>query len=233
MKIIGIISSANNNGNTASLVREALKGASENGAEITEIFLPDYKIEFCSGCFKCMYDGKCRFSDDMESLKKILSEADGFILSSPTYMASANAMMKKFLERLGLFERLSSSLFGGKYVASISTANGAGAKKVARELASYVRDSIFKRSYVSGILAISIHGRKVTENKTTLKMAYDLGKKISLDIKTGKKYFFQNLFGRLFIEMLLKPKFKTGIENNKAGNLKAVYSILQKQGVFN
>jgi multimeric flavodoxin WrbA len=233
MKIIGIISSANINGNTAILVREALRGASENGAATTEIFLSNYKIEFCSGCFKCMHDGKCQFSDDMESLKQLLSSANGFILSSPTYMASPNAMIKKFLERLGLFEKLSSCLFGGKYVASISTANGTGAKKVARELASYVRDSIFKRSYVSGILALSIHGRKVTENKNALKMAYNLGKKISMDVKSGKKYFFQNLFGRLFMEMLLKPKFKTGIENNKVGNLKAVYSTLQKQGVFN
>lgn len=44
MKIIGIASSPRHNGNSATVLREALKGAQEAGAETEEIYLPDYDI---------------------------------------------------------------------------------------------------------------------------------------------------------------------------------------------
>jgi multimeric flavodoxin WrbA len=55
LKIIGIISSPRYQGNTATLAREALKGAAASGAEVEEIYLPNYKIEYCQGCMKCDY----------------------------------------------------------------------------------------------------------------------------------------------------------------------------------
>jgi multimeric flavodoxin WrbA len=39
-RIVGIISRPSHSGNTAVLVREALRAAAEHGAEVEEIFLP-------------------------------------------------------------------------------------------------------------------------------------------------------------------------------------------------
>jgi hypothetical protein len=57
--VIGIISSAHACSNSAVLVRESLKGASEKGAETKKIYLPEYDLEYCTGCLSCMKYGKC------------------------------------------------------------------------------------------------------------------------------------------------------------------------------
>ncbi len=45
-KVVGIISSPNRNGNTAALVRAALKGAQDQGATVSEIFLAEHNLSF-------------------------------------------------------------------------------------------------------------------------------------------------------------------------------------------
>ena len=99
IQVVGVMSSARANGNTATLVREALKGAEKGGASTVEIVLPNYRINFCQGCLKCMAAGGCPASDDFETLRKLLSEADGIILSSPTYGAAPSAMIKNLFDR--------------------------------------------------------------------------------------------------------------------------------------
>jgi multimeric flavodoxin WrbA len=232
IKIVAIISSSKSHGNTVTLVREALKGAIEEGAEIQEIFLPQYNIEFCTGCFRCMSEGKCPFSDDFETLKTLLKEADGIIFGSPTYAASPNAMMKRFSERLGMFERFTSEVFGGKYVVGISTAGSMGAKKVANDLVGFPKNGIFKRGYVSGTLGIGVGPNSVTENPEALHKAHELGKKIVRDIKNGETYPLQNVFGRMFIGSILKPRFRKIITSDSEGRMKGVYTNLFQRGLL-
>lgn len=50
MKVVGIISSSNERGNSATLLREALSGAANAGARTQEIFLPALEIGYCKGC---------------------------------------------------------------------------------------------------------------------------------------------------------------------------------------
>jgi hypothetical protein len=87
MKVVGIISSPHAEGNGATLVREALQGAKEAGALVLEVFLPKYRIEYCRDCRACMSTGRCAVQDDFQELRQLLCEADGIILSTPTYGA--------------------------------------------------------------------------------------------------------------------------------------------------
>lgn len=103
MKIIGIISSPRPNGNTAVLVRQALKGAAESHAEVEEIYLPAFRIDYCKGCFVCMSEGKCPNQDDFQLLRDKLLAADGIIISSPSYGLAPTACMKAFLDRIGMY----------------------------------------------------------------------------------------------------------------------------------
>ena len=163
-KVVGLISSPRQNGNTATLVREALRGAKSEGACIEEVFLPKCNINFCNGCFKCLIDGDCGFTDDFKEIKELLYEADGIILGSPTYCGTYNAIMKSLFERLGMFEVMTSSL-GGKYFAGISTAGSAmAARKTAQEMVSLVSSGVFKRGYISGVFGVGfIKGKVASE----------------------------------------------------------------------
>lgn len=236
IKIVGVISSSKIKGNTATLVREALKGAKEEGASVKEIFLAKHKLNFCTGCLNCTAKGKCPLPDDFEEIRKTIYEADGIILGSPTYATEYNAIMKCFIERLGTYT-LYASLLGGKYGAGISTAYGAGAaKKVAKKLANTFGFAIFQRSYVSGYLGVGTmfkgEEKKTCENEEALKKAHNLGVKITKDIENNNKYPFQNLIIRLIAALYLKPIFKKKILNCKAGNEYATYESLSKRGLL-
>jgi multimeric flavodoxin WrbA len=229
MKITGVISSSNREGNSATLVREALRGAAESGAEIREIYLPEYRIEFCRGCLGCMAAGKCGIADDFEQVKAILTEADGVILSSPTFAGAPCARMKNLLDRFGLFAFLTST-FGGKYVAGIATASGFAAKKVAALLAGFAANSVFLRGYVSGILGVTLHGKHVSQLPRSLGKARALGRKMVSDIWMSRRHPFQNLIARIPNALFIKPGMKKSIPRLKDGMMKAVYKELVRKG---
>lgn len=229
IKIVGVISSSHANGNSASLTKAALEGAAEEGAEVTEVYLSKLRLEFCTGCLQCLA-GECPFQDDFKTIRNLVYEADGIILSSPTFAAAPNAIMKNFIDRLGMYERFTSSL-GGKYVAAISTAGKMGAKNTAESLVSIARDGIFQRGYVSGLLGVSI-GAGLKEDDNAFIKAHELGRKITHDVKTGNKYLLQNLWGRFINCCFVKPQFKQVILDNKTDKMKWVYRNLAERGLL-
>jgi multimeric flavodoxin WrbA len=232
-KVIGVMSSARLNGNTATLVREALKGAEEEGALITEITLPTYQLSFCQGCLRCMVDGRCPVDDDFEAVKALLRGADGIILSSPTYGGAPNAIMKNLLDRLGLFERFTSATFGGKYVVGMSTARSAGdAKKVAKGLASLLTNGVFERGYITGFLGASSGANGVENDPDALSAAHELGRKLARDIRSGHRYPLQNPTSRLMNRFILKPSFSKAILGYREGPVKGVYLNLWQRGML-
>lgn len=99
MNIIGIVGSKRKNGNTACLVKEALKGAGEEGAKTRVIYLGDYTIEDCRGCEGCRDTLKCVIDDGMQQLYPLLLECDGLILGSPVYFYNVTAGIKAFIDR--------------------------------------------------------------------------------------------------------------------------------------
>jgi multimeric flavodoxin WrbA len=233
IEVVGVMSSARLNGNTAILVREALKGAEEEGALITEVALPKYQLGFCRGCLRCMVDGRCVIDDDFEAVKVLLQGADGIILSSPTYGGAPCATLKNLFDRLGLFERFTSATFGGKYVAGISTARSAGAaRKVAKGLAGYLTNGVFERGYSTGFLGASSGANGVEHDAEALKKAHALGRKLARDIRSGRRYPLQNLGGRLLNRLILKPSYSKAILDYREGAVKGVYENLMQRGVL-
>ncbi len=51
----------------------------------------------------------------------MLAGADGIVLSTPVFAAAPCARMKNFIDRLGLFEYMTGTIYGGKYFAAIAT----------------------------------------------------------------------------------------------------------------
>jgi len=105
MKILGFMGSPRVKGLNAQLIDSAFKGAQSKGAETKKFDLIKCNIQFCRGCFKCMFEnhelpiGKCTLDDDMAGILEEYRQADGYILASPVYDVGVTAIMKNFLER--------------------------------------------------------------------------------------------------------------------------------------
>lgn len=232
IKVVAIISSANYNGSGAELARAALNAAEKQGASVTEIFLQKKKLNYCTGCLKCITNGKCLVGDDFEEIKSILYDANGIIMCSPTFCGDMNAAMKNLLDRLGMYEFFTSML-GGKYVIGISTASGVAiAKKTAKKLASVVSNGLFKRSFISGTLGVSIRQNKVSEKSDGLLKASELGEKLIRDIKENKNYYSQNILSRIVLHNFVRPSIRKYIIAKKQDETKAVYDNLYQRGLL-
>lgn len=231
--IVGVLSSAREGSNSAVLVREALKGAAEKGAEAQELFLPSYNLGFCTGCLTCMKTGKCRMSDGFNELRERLYEADGIIWGAPTYAAAPNAIMKNFIDRLGMFEMSTSSL-GGAYMAGISSASSAGAaRKVARDLARFGIGGTFRRSYSVGFLGAGFQGgRTAKDDRTLLARARKLGSKLAESIRISRSYPLQGLPMRILNALVLRPVFSDYIRKNRDGDARLLYECLHSRDLI-
>lgn len=238
LKILGISSSPSYNGNTATLVREALKGAEEAGAAVEEIHLPKYDLNYCIGCRSCHAKGKCVHDDGFNEIMQKMREANGIILGSPVYLWEYNGYMKNFFDRAAFYS-LYCSLFAEKYFAGISTAGGVGHRRIARRLVGLgpngflngIAHGAFKRSYVTGIVAQGLwKGRVDKHYPKTMKRAYKLGKNMVRAIQKGKTYPFQNLLGRLMIVLFARRLKKKWILARKDKECKALYQDLKAKG---
>ena len=230
VKIVGIISSPSLNGNTAVLVREALRAAAGCGAEVEEIFLPALKLQYCAGCYHCMSEGGCPLPDGFEEIRRKLYACDGIVIGSPTYVQKPNAMMTNLFNRLGLFTPYTSSL-AGKYVVGMSTAEGYGASKVAKDLTG-IASGMFGFGYVTGTLGVVRGEVRIEQKPEALQRARDLGRKLVDDIERGRRYPFQALLPRLGTALIARRFVLRSILANREGRMKAVYENLVTRGLI-
>lgn len=101
MRVLGIVGSPREEGNTEIMMVEALASAKENGAEVEMMTLAGKQISGCQGCESCKKTGKCVIDDDMQMFYPKLVEADAIILGSPVYFWGITGQMKVFMDRTG------------------------------------------------------------------------------------------------------------------------------------
>ena len=104
MRILAFNSSPRDNqtSKTELVLQNFLAGARRAGAETETLYLRDYKIKHCLGCFSCWAKtpGRCVQKDDMaEELFDRYIAADLAVLATPLYHYNMNARMKMFIER--------------------------------------------------------------------------------------------------------------------------------------
>ena len=100
MKGYALIGSRRGGGNTATLVREAVRGLEMHGIDTTVHCVGDMDIRGCDGCEGCRKDGICVIDDDMTKVLEQMDEADVVIFGSPTYFYNVTSDMKAVIDRM-------------------------------------------------------------------------------------------------------------------------------------
>lgn len=100
MKVLMLNGSPRVNGNTAVALREMEAVFAREGIETETVQVGQRNIRGCIACGKCGQLGKCVFDDIVNELAPKFQAADGLVVASPVYYASANPTLVALLDRL-------------------------------------------------------------------------------------------------------------------------------------
>lgn len=155
MKVLIINGSPRVNGNTSVAVREMEKVFAEEGVETEVVQVGNKDIRGCIACGYCGENGKCLFNDVVNELASKFEEADGLVVASPVYYASANATLIACLTRLFYSTHFDKSM---KVGASVVCARRGGCSATFDELNKFF--TISNMPIASSQYWNSIHGRE-------------------------------------------------------------------------
>ena len=154
MNVLMINGSPRGNGNTTIALREMKNVFAQEGIEVTELNVGAKAIRGCIACNKCAELGKCVFDDAVNEAAPLLAKADGVVVASPVYYASANGNLISFLDRLFYSCRCDLTM---KVGASVVCARRGGCSAPFDELNKYF--TISGMPLASSQYWNSIHGR--------------------------------------------------------------------------
>ena len=153
MKVLMINGSPHAKGNTAIALAEMAKVFESEGIEAEIMNIGNKAIRGCIACGTCIQKGKCVFDDDVNIAAEKFEEADGLVVASPVYYASANATLIAFLDRLFYSSHFDKTM---KVGASVVAARRGGLSATYDELNKYF--GISGMPIASGQYWNSIHG---------------------------------------------------------------------------
>nr|WP_320162141.1 flavodoxin family protein [uncultured Methanoregula sp.] len=102
-QILGILGSPLTEGNTALLLRRALKGAEDAGCTVEEIVVANLDFEACKEMFFCKDHETCIMDDDMQQMYQKIRTADSIIVATPVMTMGIPGKLKSFMDRFQVF----------------------------------------------------------------------------------------------------------------------------------
>lgn len=108
MKVLGL-TCGRKLSNTEIVVKEALMGAGEKGAEVEIVRLMDLHIKPCTGCNACVISllekggtGDCVIKDDdFKFIDDKILDCDGLVVGTPIYEKTPQGLLKVLNDRMG------------------------------------------------------------------------------------------------------------------------------------
>jgi len=158
MKVLIINGSPKANGNTSIAINELVKTFTIEGVDAEVSHIGNKDIRGCIDCRKCAELGHCVFNDAVNELAPKFEEADGLIVASPVYYASANATLIACLDRLFFSTHFDKTM---KVGASVVVARRGGCSSTFDELNKYF--TITGMPVASSRYWNSVHGREAGE----------------------------------------------------------------------
>lgn len=188
MNVLILNASPRPEGNTTIAVNEMVKIFVEEGIGVKVIRIGNKDIRGCVACNSCSGSGKCIFDDEVNEIAKDFEAADGLVVASPVYYASANSTLTACLDRLFYSSSFDKTM---KVGASIAVARRGGCSAAFDQLNKYF--TISGMPVASSQYWNSVHGlmpgdavqdeeglqtmRTLARNMSFLMKSIDLGKK--------------------------------------------------------
>ena len=154
LKVLLLNGSPRPEGNTSVALKEMEKVFNENGVETEIVTVGNKDVRGCVACNGCSTKGKCVFDDVVNELAPKFQAADGLVVASPVYFASANATLIACLDRLFYSTSFDKTM---KVGASVVCARRGGCSATFDELNKYF--TISGMPVASSTYWNSIHGR--------------------------------------------------------------------------
>lgn len=158
MKVLLVNGSPHAQGNTYIALNEMKKIFEEEGIEAQIMHIGSQNVRGCIACRACASTGKCCFDDCVNEAAALFEEADGLVVGSPVYYASANATLIAFLDRLFFSTHFSKAM---KVGAAVAAARRGGLTATYDELNKYF--TISGMPVAAGQYWNGIHGREQGE----------------------------------------------------------------------
>ena len=118
MKVLLLNGSPHAKGSTYTALHEMETVFHRQGIETELIQVGHLPVRGCIACGGCRKAGKCVFDDIVNTLAPKFQEADGLVVGSPVYYASANGTLVSVLQRLFYSTGFDKTMIVGAAVAS-------------------------------------------------------------------------------------------------------------------
>lgn len=155
MQVLMINGSPRVNGNTSIALEEMKSIFVKENIDVEIVQVGNKNIRGCIACNRCAELGKCIFDDIVNELAPKFENADGLVIASPVYYASANATLIAVLDRLFYSSHFDKTM---KVGASVVCARRGGCSATFDELNKYF--TISNMPIASSQYWNSIHGRE-------------------------------------------------------------------------
>lgn len=154
MKVLMLNGSPRAKGNTSLALSEMKNIFEKENIDVEIIQVGNKDIRGCIACGRCGELGKCVFDDTVNEVAEKFKNADGLVVASPVYYASANATLIALLDRLFYSSKFDKTM---KVGASVVCARRGGCSATFDELNKYF--TISNMPIASSQYWNSIHGR--------------------------------------------------------------------------
>ena len=178
------------NGSTATALEEVAGALERNGVHTEIVQVGHLAVRSCMACGACAETGKCVIDDIVNEIAPKFEKADGLVVGSPVYYASANATLVACLTRLFYSTHFDKRM---KVGASVVSARRGGCSASFDELNKFF--TISGMPVASSQYWNSIHGNNADEAKQDgegLQIMRTLGNNMAFLIKSiamGKEMF--------------------------------------------
>lgn len=182
MKVLLINGSPRRNGCTFTALSEVEKTLNLEGIETELVQLGAKAVQGCIACGRCRTLGRCVFDDLVNETAPKLEAADGLVVGSPVYYASANGSLIAFLDRLFYSTPFDKTMKAG---AAVVSCRRGGASASFDELNKYF--TISGMPVVSSQYWNSVHGNtpeEVRQDLEGLQIMRTLGRNMAFLVKS-------------------------------------------------
>lgn len=183
-KVLILMGSPREAGNSAALSEHLARGAKDAGAHVESLYIQMMDINPCTGCEECqgVEATGCVIDDAMQDIYVKLEEADSIVFASPVYWFSVSSQLKMVIDRIYAIGGGDNNMLKGKNFGVLLayadpdpfTSGAVNALRMFQDISAYLDTNLVGMVYGSASGA-----GEIKENEQLLNEAYELGEKLA------------------------------------------------------